>query len=1040
MAIKKVRDFYRVRNQIYRDAAGFLSQVQGWQTTVLRSAPFAVDLARALLHSGEYPDFPLCSFRVPLPVPDPEKIRRLMEHRILLSELPPYLQVSYASLRYEPRQVKLIYRDCYAVWLTLQAASPLDTHIHMKNIRWVVTDVEYQIQGKTKDKSLLNLREKASLLQSLNGLIAPIDPYESIKVLDERLRRLAIVGALNELRTQAQQLKATSHAVMFRKIDFQKDKSISIEYWSTLPDFPEKPVFCFTVKGSTLDFSHIPMLEDLPPFNPQEVNLSKMTNTAVNLHIHFRLHSILHSYTQFFGEKMEIDGVFPENSVRIMQDTVQIYVFGGWNVCIFINYETGLLHLTVGSSVPRLYPSNLQSLWSEMLQVRTEILCQKLQSVLAVKGLALLAHPLQYQAGYHASLCESTDMDVEETAHFQRFVTIGNVSPPTGHIWSFHLKLKIPISAMNESFDTLGTHLEQYFIIFENQYEVKSCLIPTELHRNLLGNVLKAVEKCERLGALMCFPILALATPEVVHSEQTDVQFNLIRQNESYPVWVGLEKEVIRMKVGDFGCSYGLREQDKQVTVARSSHDSVVSVILDTGNNRLELVFNLSLIFHRKMRVAKLGLERLEQLFDSFRLHRTAIGEPIQASLQILLKKGVKITTLTHEQAVLTFPGTNVTMKTAIERSNKGQKFFYLSVTSQPKLANVNLVECLTFLGHKLQIVDVIEKYSLSSMFQSCLTKALGKYAKEGARVDYNSDSYDSCGFHVVPHDFDQLTLTYMKTYAVRFTVVSECGFEVVEPGHWNPQISVLDKFVDMLHHCYSRTVSKDQEYVNLKNTVDTHNPKRPQLLTLHRPDYVTESLLLILEFMNLQHILKKTKEVSLQTLKSLYGIQTNTAITSRAIDLTVNLQDSRLVSLSTCRWIARLETSRGEMPLLLRLSFVLQGGPGPCNKSLLAFFENSVKRRSMVQPNYLVGWFQVLLMPLQVVEMFVELMELSELDIRFDALQVVSSEEVTFAVRHKSKVLRVLVQPNSQLCHVLSLQYRLSEFAGLLPSLFLSP
>ena len=71
MAIKKVRDFYRVRSQVYREAALFMRELQGWQATVLRSAPYAVDLARALLHSGEYPDFPLCRFSIPLPAPDP---------------------------------------------------------------------------------------------------------------------------------------------------------------------------------------------------------------------------------------------------------------------------------------------------------------------------------------------------------------------------------------------------------------------------------------------------------------------------------------------------------------------------------------------------------------------------------------------------------------------------------------------------------------------------------------------------------------------------------------------------------------------------------------------------------------------------------------------------------------------------------------------------------------------------------------------------------------------------------------------------------
>lgn len=1042
MAIKKVRDFYRVRSLVYREAAMFLSQVQGWQATVLRSAPYAVDLARALLHSGEYPDFPLCSFPVPLPAPDPEKIKRLLEHRLLLSELPPYLQIEYFLPRYQPGCVLLTYPNCYSLRLSLIASNPLHTHIDFGNIRWVVTDFDYQIKGKNKEKSLLNAREKATLVANFNELIETSDPYESIKALDERLRRLAIVGALNELRLQAQELKSSSFAGIITKIDYQKERNIRLEYWSETLDFPEKPAFRFEVKGSILEFTHFPALDDLPLFNQQDVNLAQMINKAIELHRNERLRSIWQAYSAHFGEKMQTEDGVEEGTAEIEQDMVRIWTFGGWNICISIQYESGLPLLSLGTSSPEPWCESLPNLWAQMVNFRLQILSQKLQSVLSMKGLSLLKHPMQFQAGYYAGLCETAGMEVEESVgngDFERFVVVGNICPATGHMWNFVLRLNIEKNAFWQPFERLISHITFHFLLFENQFEVKSCPIHTETCKNLFSCIWTAVEACERLSLLLCFPILSLSTPDFTSTSQSQISFRLIRPNESYPISIHLETNIVRITVSDFWCSFGLVEGGRSVTVVRSSHDSVATVTLDSARNRLEVVLNLSLIFHRKSRISKLGLERLEQIFDSFRLHRVTIGEPLHTSLQALSKRGIKITTLTHEQASVSFLSTSVTMKTAIERSSKGQKFFYFSISSQPKLVNSNLVECMTFLGHRLSLPEVLEKYSLSSLFQSCLTKALGKYAWDGARVNYNSDSYDSCGFHVVPGDFDQVTLTYMRSYAVRFTVVSECSFEVFEPGHCNPQVGVLEKFVDMLHHCYSRTVSKDKDLAEYKNPVETHNAKRPQLLQLFKPDYVTESLLLILEFMNIQYILKKVRETAIETLKTFYG-PNRISVASRAIDLSVNLQDTRLAYLSTGRWTVKLETSRGEMPLLLRLALSLQGGTPHLNKVLTGFFDTNVKRRSMAQPSYLIGWFQVLLFPLPLVEMFAELMQQTDLDIRFDALQVISSEEVIFAVRHKSRVLRVRVLPGEQLCKVLSLQYRIEEFPNLLPSLFLSP
>jgi len=796
------------------------------------------------------------------------------------------------------------------------------------------------------------------------------------------------------------------------------------------------------VKGSLLEFTHIPSLENLPLFTQQDVNLAQMMNKAIELHRSERLRVIWMAYNAHFGEKMQTEEGVEEGTAQVEQDMVRIWTFGGWNVCISIQYESGLTLLSLGTSSPLPWSKSLPHLWSQLPHFRVQILSQKLQSVLTLKGLSLLQHPMQFQTGYYAGLCESAGMEVEEMAgsgDFERFVMTGNVCPATGHMWSFVLRIHIEEKALGQPFDLLIPHVKFHFLLYENQYEVKSCPIPAETHKSLLSCLWTAVETCERLGILLGFPILSLSTPDLTSSSQSQIDFRLIRQNESYPISVSLEKNVVRITVSDFSCSFGLIENERSVAVARSSNDSVTAVTLDSASSKLELVLNLSLIFHRKFRISKLGLDRLEQLFDSFRLHRVIIGEPLHASLQSLSKRGIKVTTLTHEQAVVSFPNTSVTMKTAVERSSKGQKFFYFSISSQPKLANSNLVECMTFLGHRLSLPEVLEKYSLSSLFQSCLTKALGKYAQDAARVEYNSDSYDSCGFHVVPGDFDQVTLTYMRSYAVRFTVVTECSFEVFEPGHCNPQVGVLEKFVDMLHHCYSRTVSKDKEFSEHKNPVETHNPKRPQFLQLFKPDYVTESLLLILEFMNIQYILKKTRETAMDTLKAFYG-QNRIVVASRAIDLSVNLQDARLAYLSTGRWAIKLETSRGEMPLLLRLALSLQGGPPHLNRVLTGFFDISVKRRSMSQPAYLIGWFQVLLLPLALVEMFAELMQQTDLDIRFDALQVISSEEVIFVVRQNSRVLKVQVLPGNQLCQVLSLQYRIEEFPGLLPSLFLSP
>lgn len=1042
MAVKKVREFYRERARKYRETVAFLEMTRDWQASTMRSAPYGVDLARALLHSGEYPDLMCCMFYKPPPAPDPEKVKRLLEHRLLLSEVPSYLQIEYISLRYHPNSVVLTYPNCYSLSLVLVAANPFDNHIDMRNIRWLVTDFDYQIKGKSKEKPLVNAREKANLVYTFNELIATKDPYESIKVLDERLRRLAIVGALNELRLQAQQLRNTSFAGIITKVDYQKERNIRIEYWSKTPDFPENPVFAFEVRGSCLEFTHFPMLEDLPVFNQQDVNLAKMINKAIELHRNARLNAILQAYYGHFGEKMQTEEGVEEGTARIYQDAVQIWTFGGWNICLFIQYETGLLSLSIGADSMLPWTDSLPNLWAQMVNFRLKVLSQKLQSALTLKGLSLSQHPMQYQAAYYAALCESTGMEVEETptnSNFDRFVTVGNVCPATGHMWSFVLRITIEEKAVWETFEQLTSHVEFNFQLYENQYEVKTCPIHLETQETLLTSLWTAIETCERLGVLLCFPILSLSSPDISNASQRQIDFHLIRQNESYPISVNLERNVVRMTVKDFVCSYKLRENEREVTVSRSSHDSVAAVTMDTARNRLELVLNLSLIFHRKSRISKLGLDRLEQLFDAFRLHRVIIGEPLHASLQRLNKQGIKVTTLTHEHAIISFLNTNVTMKTAIERANKGQKFFYFSISSQPKLSNCNLVDCLTFLGHRLPILEVLEKYSLSSLFQSCLTQALGSYAREGAKVDYNPDSYDTCGFHVVPGDFDQVTLVYMRSYAVRFTVLNDCTFEVLEPGHWNPQVGVLERFVDMLHHCFSRTVSKDKDLGEQKNPVDTSNPKRPQVLALFRPEYVTESLLLILQFMNIQHILKKTKETSAETLKAFYG-QTRISVASRSIDMAVNLQDARLASLSTGRWIAKLETSRGEMPILLRLALSIQGGTPHLAKILSNFFDNNVKRRSIAQPSYLVGWFQVLLFPLPLVRMFAELMQQTDLDIRFDVLQVISCEEVTFAVRQKSKALRVRVLPGSELCQVLSLQYRLEEFPGLLPSLFLTP
>ena len=92
-AVKRVKAFYRDRNRIYRNTAEFLKDVWARQLGGLGSAPFAIDLASSLLHFGQYPNFPLCGFYPPLKPLDTERLQTLLQHRLLLTDVPSHLTV-----------------------------------------------------------------------------------------------------------------------------------------------------------------------------------------------------------------------------------------------------------------------------------------------------------------------------------------------------------------------------------------------------------------------------------------------------------------------------------------------------------------------------------------------------------------------------------------------------------------------------------------------------------------------------------------------------------------------------------------------------------------------------------------------------------------------------------------------------------------------------------------------------------------------------------------------------------------------------------
>jgi hypothetical protein len=91
--VKEMRRFLHERSRTYRNTGEFLKEMHAKQVYGLRSAAFAVDLASYLLRFGKYPDFPASGFYPALPEVDRKRVRTLLEHRLLLSELPSTYQI-----------------------------------------------------------------------------------------------------------------------------------------------------------------------------------------------------------------------------------------------------------------------------------------------------------------------------------------------------------------------------------------------------------------------------------------------------------------------------------------------------------------------------------------------------------------------------------------------------------------------------------------------------------------------------------------------------------------------------------------------------------------------------------------------------------------------------------------------------------------------------------------------------------------------------------------------------------------------------------
>ena len=442
---------------------------------------------------------------------------------------------------------------------------------------------------------------------------------------------------------------------------------------------------------------------------------------------------------------------------------------------------------------------------------------------------------------------------------------------------------------------------------------------------------------------------------------------NIFLQNSSYRMDVNVDEEWIYIVIHDFSADFGPYQNGHPVEEYFEEVDPTLLIQYNIRDQQLIFRFkkltadtydtvNSSYGFTTSL------LARIESRLNIMRFHEQQISAHIEQP--ILQIPELRLVSLTHSQAVIALKvdASEIQMKT--ETINQMGKKSIRMIDFSATLLTTRLFDSYVFSQRQYDLQNIMQSFVRTTQFQHILDEVFETYSLL-SDTHYVRGRYRTCNFVAIANSFDSIRISFKETYLLNIKVIDTTTIEISDMRQYGiERIQWVRNLAQCLHHCVSNCL-KDPSLSGHRNNIDTSGNSRNHKLQLHKPEHVHNTLMFLLTFIHTQHLLGLSKN-NVRAILVPWNPEAKIEEEKEGLVQKIKLSNTK----TAIYFNLRLDT---QIPSPHQICLKLTVTPGPNHPpsheqrlneikgSLEKFFEKKVKKYSLINPTYFVGFMTMM-------------------------------------------------------------------------------
>ena len=326
------------------------------------------------------------------------------------------------------------------------------------------------------------------------------------------------------------------------------------------------------------------------------------------------------------------------------------------------------------------------------------------------------------------------------------------------------------------------------------------------------------------------------------------IDFHCLLTNASLPARVILNATNIVIEIHEFNCDFSIICSGKS-SPSYSVQNPSLTIEYNSIDEVLKLIFNLKeIMIFGKSQLHELS-SVVEKQINILIFHSNIISSKIDSVIQELSSKHrISLKTLTHETSevlIHTRSYGDISVKTQVKDHN-------LAIVSP--LLTSRIFKHYYEMKRPMDLREVYELLAISAEFQMMLDDSLKEFSAQAFRP-YVQGSFSMYGIVCIPNFYNEIHLCYMKEMMVS---IRTCTFpytlEVMDLAFFNSNLKKIRRFDGCLHHAMTKAL-KDPDLAGFKNTVESGLEGVYQILELHKPEHMKNTLHFLISYIQITYI-----------------------------------------------------------------------------------------------------------------------------------------------------------------------------------------